>query len=257
MKLENYRHYIQSEFETRRIRNPHYSLRAYARDLNVSPSRISEALSGKRGISADLAQKLIKSLGLKGIDAEIFLLSVEAEHSRSKKHKAQAQAKLKETLASVPEIPPKTFTIVDWITDALLKMNEREPVINHAERAADQLGVPQFMVTKSLRFLTRLGFISGAKNFKTYLKSRGQGRKLNVDYVQILEQAQKAYSGSVSDNHFQHEVLLLEKKDMEKAHRILQRAIGEIRKLETKSKSSKVVFIANQIFTVEHEREIK
>lgn len=163
MKFESYRHYLEREFERRRIRNPHYSLRAYARDLGTSPSRLSEALNGKRGISIELAQQLIEKLGLEGIDAEIFLLSVEAEHSRSKKKKDAAREKLKETLASVPKEQPKTLTIVDWVAEALLKMSERESVTDNIEEVARKLDVPQFMVIESLRFLTRLGFIAGGK----------------------------------------------------------------------------------------------
>lgn len=252
MKFENYRHYIQSEFETRRIRNPNYSLRAFARDLQTSPSRLSEAINGKRGISEELARRIVKTLRLDGIDADIFLLSVEAEHSRSAKQKAAAQEKLKQTIAT-SEATPKTFTIVDWVAEALLKMNEREPVTENIEWAANKLGIPQFMATKSLRFLTRLGFIADAKNFKTYLQNRGKGRKLNVDYTQVLEQAHKAYDGNGFENHFHHQAYLLENKDMEKASRILLKAFEEIRKLEKKTKNSRVVFVANQIFSIEKE----
>jgi len=250
MKLENYRQYIQSEFENRRNRNPSYSLRAYARDLKTSPSRLSEAINGKKGISTALASQIAKLLALSESDTEIFLLSVESEHARSKKQKALAKEKL-EILLNTPEHSEKTFTIVDWVTEALLKMSQREPVLFNVERVAKKLDVPEFVVTKALRFLTRLGFIKGDKNFKTYLQSRGEGRKLNVDYVQVLEQAHKAYVSSFSDNQFSHQVYLLEKKQMEKAFKILHRASEEIRKLETKSKNSKVVFIANQIFSVE------
>lgn len=254
MKLENYRHYIQSEFENRRIRNPNYSLRAFARDLKTSPSRLSEAINGKRGISAKLAQGIARALALEGIDEEIFLLSVEAEHSRSEKQRRIAQEKLKRTLDAT-DAAPKTFTIVDWIAEALLKMNERESVATNIERVSAKLDVPQFMAVEALRFLTRLGFINNAQKFKTYLQSRGKGRKLNVDYTQILEQAHKAYVGSITDNYFHHDVFLLEKKDMNKASRILRNALDEIRNLESQSKNSKVVFVANQIFSVEKERK--
>lgn len=252
MKLETYRHYLQSEFENRRTRNPSYSLRAFARDLEMSPSRLSEAVNGKRGISSEIAAMLVRAIGLDGIDAEIFLLSVEAEHSRSEQRKLAARGKLK-ALLSAPDTTPKTFTIVDWVAEALLKMNEREPVTDGVAKAAEKLGIPFFMAEHSLRFLTRLGFIAGAKNFKTYLQNRGKGRRLNVDYTQVLDQAHKAYASSVSENHFMHQVFLLEKKDQEKASRILQSAVDEIRRLETKSKKSKVVFIATQIFSVERE----
>lgn len=257
MKLENYRHYILNEFEHRKTRNPHYSLRAYARDLETSVSRLSESLNKKRGISYELAQKLVRHLNLEGLDADIFLLSVEAEHGRSQLQKSQAKTKLKEALASSEKEPLKTFTIVDWVAEALLKMNERENVADNIDKAATQLNVPSFMVIDAVRFLTRLGFISGAKKFKTYLQNRGKDRKLNVDYIQILEQAQKAYRGDRAHNYFQQDSLLLEKKDMAKAQRIISQANKEIRRLESKSKSAKVIFIANQIFSVETERKSK
>lgn len=253
MKLENYRHYLMGEYENRKGRNPGYSLRAFARDLNTSPSRLSEAINGKRGISSKLAEQFIEALNLEGIDAEVFRLSVESEHARSGRQKLEAQEKLKQTLDSANETPLKTFTVVDWIAEVLLKMNEREPVTDNTEKVSSKLGVPEFMVVESLRFLTRLGFIKGAKGFKTYLQNRGKGRKLNVDYIQILEQAQKAYVRNTSTDYFQHEVILLEKKDMERAERILQKAFNEIRKLENKSKNSKIMIIANQVFSAEKE----
>lgn len=253
MKLESYQHYLESEFENRKIRNPSYSLRAFARDLQTSPSRLSEALNGKRGISIDLARRMIRNLKLEGVDSEIFILSVEAQHSRSSKQKSIAQKKLEDTLKTTFYNPQKTFTIVSWVAEALLKMNERDNVTDNIEKAAEKLGVPIFMATESLRFLARLGFISGTKKFKTYLKSRGKDRKLNVDYIQILEQAQKSYSSNVGHGYFQHSAFLLDKRSTEKAYQILEQAIVEIKKLETNSKKSKVVFIANQIFSVEKE----
>lgn len=254
MKLENYRHYLLSEFEIRKTRNSQYSLRAFARDLRTSPSRLSEALNGKRGISSKLADNFIKLLNLGDIDSEIFRLSVDAEHSRSKAQKQSARQKLDEILASSSEPQLKTYTIVDWIAEALLKMNERENIVNHVEKAAHRLDVPEFMVVNSLRFLTRLGFVTDTKKFKTYLTHRGQGRKLNVDYIQILEQARKAYSTQMDINVFYNESLLLEKKDVYKAKLIFEKAYKEIRKLESKSKKSKVYFISNQIFSIEKER---
>lgn len=257
MKLENYRHYLLSEFENRKVRNPHYSLRAFARDLGTSPSRLSEALNVKRGISSELAHQMIKHIRLTGIDAEIFRLSVESEHSRSGAQKKSSKQKLQDLLESEPETPLKTFTIVDWITEAVLKMNERESVISQTEKTAAKLDVPQFMVIDALRFLTRLGFVGGAQKFKTYLQNRSKGRRLNVDYIQILEQARKSYTNGNSLSSFQHESVLLDPKEMEKASHIIRKAIHDIQKLESKSKNSKVFFIASQIFSVEKEGKLK
>jgi len=45
-KEGDYRKILRDELETRFQRNRHYSLRAFARDLGVTPARLSDALSG-------------------------------------------------------------------------------------------------------------------------------------------------------------------------------------------------------------------
>lgn len=252
MRLENYRQYLIAEFEKRKARNPHYSLRAFARDLGASASRVSEALNGKRGISSALAEHLIKMMSLGETDAKIFRLSVEADHARSPRNKSMAKKELAALLAS-QEPQLKTFTIVDWVTEAVLKMSEREPVVDHAERVAAVLGIPKFMVVNALRFLTRLGLVKGGKRFKTYLESRGSGRSLNVDYTQILDQAQKAYSYGSSQDDFRHRSFLLEKDDLMQARNIISKSLSEIQKLEKRSKNAEITFVGMQIFSVERQ----
>ncbi len=259
MLFETYRHYLWGEFERRKVRNPFYSLRAFARDLGVAPSRLSEALNARRGISSEMAELLIKKLAIEDFDAEVFRVSVEAEHARSPKQRQAAKKTLTALLARSSASRPLTATLVDWIADAVLKMSERENVIDSPDKIAHKLGVPQFMVVGALRFLTRLGLMNAVKPFRTYLPERGVGRRLNVDYSQILEQAQKAHkahkAGRSSADLFCHEALLLEAKDLPKARRLVQECFGNLKILEKKTKAAKVTFAALQIFSVEVERK--
>ncbi len=48
---KQFRYWLQSEFQRRLRRNPRYSLRAFARQLDVDPSTLSKCLSGKRKIT--------------------------------------------------------------------------------------------------------------------------------------------------------------------------------------------------------------
>lgn len=41
--------YLNNEFTLRKQRRPYYSLRAFARDLSVSPSTLSDLLNSKKG----------------------------------------------------------------------------------------------------------------------------------------------------------------------------------------------------------------
>lgn len=54
---------LQQILTQRQHRNARYSLRAFARDLHVSPSFLSEVLNGKYGLSKHLANQIADRLG--------------------------------------------------------------------------------------------------------------------------------------------------------------------------------------------------
>ncbi len=60
----DFRLFLQNELVRRCKGNPRYSLRAFSRALGVEPSAMSKLLSGKRGISRPMFQRLVKRLAL-------------------------------------------------------------------------------------------------------------------------------------------------------------------------------------------------
>lgn len=55
---------LQGELEKRCQKNPNYSLRAFSRDLQISPSALSAMIRGKRKITSPMLQRLGRELGL-------------------------------------------------------------------------------------------------------------------------------------------------------------------------------------------------
>ena len=49
----DYRDILSDQFNVRRKVNARYSLRAFARDMSISPSRLSEVISGKGDLSRE------------------------------------------------------------------------------------------------------------------------------------------------------------------------------------------------------------
>src|SRR5258708_1981839 len=80
----NYRSVLKSELETRCSRNPRYSLRAFARDLELSAPRLSGVLSGKFGLSRDAAEKIAQRLNYSKEETARFCDSVESLHARAR-----------------------------------------------------------------------------------------------------------------------------------------------------------------------------
>jgi hypothetical protein len=74
-----YRNYLKNEFQRRVIKNPRYSLRAYAKNLGIDNGFLSKLLTGKALLSLDLADILTKKLKLMEDDRKQFLLSAAEE----------------------------------------------------------------------------------------------------------------------------------------------------------------------------------
>ena len=62
VKLEELRVLLEQELARRQSRNLRYSLRAFARDLQLSPAFLCQVLSAKRGLSAKSADRISNTL---------------------------------------------------------------------------------------------------------------------------------------------------------------------------------------------------
>jgi len=58
----DYREILRFQFHLRRLRNPRYSLRAFARDCKISPSRISEVFNQHNHLSIGSGLKIAEYL---------------------------------------------------------------------------------------------------------------------------------------------------------------------------------------------------
>lgn len=94
MQQEVYLQILQREFDKKKDKNPRYSLRIFARHLDIDHSTLSQIFSRKRGISEKLAQKIVGNLTLTHHEKQKFLTSVDTCFARAKKKKAAAAEKL-------------------------------------------------------------------------------------------------------------------------------------------------------------------
>ena len=93
-EVTDYKIYLTREFEFRRRRNSGYSLRAFARDLEIQPSKLSEILSQRVGMSTATAEKIAANLKLLDDESRHFISLVERDHGRSQSLRLNAQKNL-------------------------------------------------------------------------------------------------------------------------------------------------------------------
>jgi uncharacterized protein (TIGR02147 family) len=117
---------LSDDLEKRCAKNPSYSLRAFARDLNLSPSHLSGVLAGRYGLSREGATEIAGRLGLSNHETEVFIQSVESRHARSKAMREQASTKLQQLqrkMKSLGKLELDQFRLIaDWFHFAILEL---------------------------------------------------------------------------------------------------------------------------------------
>lgn len=153
------RHYLKFEFEARKKRRPHYSLRAFARDLELSPSALSEYLNGKLTFSEERVLQVCKKIQLKTTQREHWLDLIRMESSSSKADRELAAVKVKARSSQEKgTIALHLFQVVsDWYHYALLELIDVDTKYQDHKTAAKALGIDTKTVKESWERLIQVG----------------------------------------------------------------------------------------------------
>lgn len=155
----DYLHFFNSVWECRKARNPRYSLRAYARDLEIPASKLSQILRGKCGLSEARARQVAGKMGLSPAETDIFATMVATRHSRSEFARKKALQKLEcfQSHASYRTLSLEAFKIIsDWHHLAILELTEVVDFKSDpkwiANRLQIDLGTAKEAITRLLEF---------------------------------------------------------------------------------------------------------
>lgn len=155
--IQDYRDVLRLEFEKRTRRNPRYSMGAFARDLELSPSRLSEVLSGKQGLSPARARIVGSKMGLKTHKLEWFCDLVTTQHARSRSAKALAAGRLARQPQGIQaeDVSQERLQKVTWYHFAIRRMtllaDFRSDVSWIAMRLQAPIGKIQLIVDELIR----------------------------------------------------------------------------------------------------------
>lgn len=140
--------FLRAEFAKRCRSNPRYSLRAYAKSLDLDQSLLSKILRGTRQLSNRKLDDVGRRLGLS--PAEIQALSRETK-SRSESYSYQ-------------QVAEDVFNVIsDWYHFALLELLKVESPKCSSGRLASRLGIHATEVDEALARLERLGYLQATE----------------------------------------------------------------------------------------------
>lgn len=144
----SYREHIQNAFLERKARNPSYSLRAFASQLGVSRTALSDVLSGKRHFSTKNALKVASSLSLSPELTKDLLVEIKGADLSGA------------PTTSFHLVSDDTFKVIsEWYHYGILNLARLKKNRSSPWWIASQLGITAIEARSGLLRLERLGFI--------------------------------------------------------------------------------------------------
>lgn len=155
-----YQDLIKVEFENRISRNSHYSLRAFARDLGLTPQMLSAVLNGKKDLSVDSAVDVAGRLGLDPNKTQDLLDAVVFAGCKTAQAKQVIQQRIDERHQTSNGFKPLTGEIFKaisgWYHFALLELTSTQGFKSDPRWIASRLGISVFEVKEAITRLISL-----------------------------------------------------------------------------------------------------
>jgi uncharacterized protein (TIGR02147 family) len=209
---------LKDTLEERIASNPRYSMRAFARDLSLSPQQLSNLLNGQRGMSNQTADRIANKLGLSKSQKEIFCQGVRAEFSRSKSQRTIAQAKLEclaqKNLSTAHLELDVLRTISNWYHFALIELLKMKSSKSRPAWYAGKLGISENEVKNALSRLERLNLIVKTtqgwkvKQEQVVIDQGVPSEGVRAFHRQILEKATEALAFQNQDERYGYSLAL-------------------------------------------------
>lgn len=233
MLSANYRDYIRNEFESRARSRAPYSLNAFARDLGLAPSRLSEVLSGKQGISQEVAERIAGLIGLSAEERAYFCDLAEMEHARSAEKRELAKLRLqqRDLDQSYWALQADAFQIVsDWHHFGIVQLLELPNFRNDPKWMARALGVSKDDVETAVERLLRLGVIEESKSrlrkTKDFVGTTDgvPSSAIRKFHAQVLSKAMRALTDQTVENRsFSANFMTIDKAKLPEAKEMMRK----------------------------------
>lgn len=264
--FKNPQDYLQFEYDLRHARRPSYSMRAFARDLQMSASGFNDFMKGRVGMSPGRVQFVSDTLNWTTARTEHFQDLLRAKFDKDSGVKASAQARVKQRLKiGSGALSVDEFKIIsEWHHLVILELCEMRDHVT-AKQIAKELDITSQAASQALRRLTKLKLISlqesGYKPIEsnTTFGDQVPSEAIRYFHSQVLERAQKALQITSMENRAsQSMVFSIDKKDAGKISTEIRRSIDSIvNRYAQNSKKDSIQALTFQLFPVWSEPQQK
>jgi uncharacterized protein (TIGR02147 family) len=233
---------LLDEFSKRKMKNPSYSLRGFARDLNTNPASLSQFLNGKRNLSKRSLGRLADRLSLSPEEKRAFFSSgAVTDHDEAYRFLQEDEFRL----------------LSDWYHYAIYALADTGKAKMNWNWLADRLGISPVQAQSAVERLTRLKLVTAergilkrvARTLRT--TSDVPSSALREYHKQNLRKAEKSIDDDpIEVRDMSSATFLFDKRDLKEAKEFITKFRRQFHKRFSKTGDHAVYTFALQFFPV-------
>ena len=218
---------LNEELISRKARNSSYSMRAFARDLGIGSTSLSDVLADKRKLSSKNIDKVVEKLALSPKEKDILLQEIYGKSRKNEKDKEHL------------ELQEDSFRLIaDWYYLAILNLAKLPDHQADPNWIAIRLGIKPIEAKMAIDRFIRMNLVHIEKNkmIRTrYPLKTTEGTPsfaIKKHHREKLHLAEKSLvNDDVSLRNFQSLTLAIDPENLPEAQSIMTQAVKKIGKL--------------------------
>lgn len=267
MTSTTFQNMLKNELSERKSKNSKYSLRAFARDLNLTSGFLTLLLKEKKALSAERAMHVAQRLRWPEAKKVKFQNLVRWQKARDPVLKKQIEAEYRSVNSEsirISKLERDTFRIIaDWYHYAILELSEtKNSAIEDVGWVAKRLNITESQVNQALIRLKRLGLLvekgkSLVKSTKNYSFGDIPEAALRLHHKQFLNKAVMALkTQDFAERDFSSVTLSFDCNDLEKAKEKIKKFRRDFMSEFSTENPDSVYQISIQFFRLDEESKI-
>ena len=258
MHQTSYINLLKDEFLSRKAKNSRYSLRSFAKFIDITPSHVSMIFSGKRHLSHEMALKVSKKLKWSKEKRKYFVSLLEFENPKSDENKEIAFSSIQKLESDHLNFNPMdidTFEVISaWYYSAILILLPLLKVKASLNIISKRLKLNSMEVENAMKRLERLGLVKSKANYwigiYDYLKvGHTPSEAIRIYHRQHLSKAAEAIKNQLpAERDFTNMTLTVDVDQIPLAKKKIVEFHNEMTKLLEGKNPTEVYQLSVQLF---------
>ncbi len=212
LSFPDYRSFLRAELSERLSKNAAYSLRAFARDLDVAPSLLSAVLSSSRPLTSRTAAQVAERLGMNQGEVEYLSTLIQFERETSSSVRAALQDRLRTLSRDVERTDMELDAfqaIAEWYHIPILVLVDVPGFRMTPESISQKLGITPLQAEAACDRLVRLGMLVKTqqgvwdrKSRKMHFGTELPHKALRQYHQKLLERASRALDEQLPEERY-------------------------------------------------------